>query len=171
MESLAYKINDTLKSHWTPHMLMGELWGVCCEYFSMMTSSNGNFLRVTGHLGWEFTGPRWMPRTKASDMELWCFLWSVWINDWVNNCEAGDLRCYRAHYDVIVMEKIDVLWLHITVLQSSHGIVWSFIKMFCIWPRIYRVRFELTRNPIVKSNWLYLKPHDHMFYLYYQTDK
>ena len=27
----------------------------------------------------------------------------VWINGWVNNCEAGDLRCYCAHYDVIVM--------------------------------------------------------------------
>ena len=25
----------------------------------------------------EFTGPRWIPRTKASDAELWCFLWSV----------------------------------------------------------------------------------------------
>ena len=28
----------------------------------------------------------------------------VWINDWVNNRGAGDLRRYRAHYDVIVME-------------------------------------------------------------------
>ena len=27
----------------------------------------------------------------------------VWINDWVNNCETGDLRRYRAHYDIIVM--------------------------------------------------------------------
>ena len=27
----------------------------------------------------------------------------VWINGWVNNGEAGDLRCYRAHYDVIVI--------------------------------------------------------------------
>ena len=27
----------------------------------------------------------------------------VWINDWINNREAGDLRRYRAHYDVIVM--------------------------------------------------------------------
>ena len=26
----------------------------------------------------------------------------VWINDWVNNREAGDVRRYRAHYDVIV---------------------------------------------------------------------
>ena len=28
----------------------------------------------------------------------------VLINDWVNNREAGDLRRYRAHYDVIVMK-------------------------------------------------------------------
>ena len=27
----------------------------------------------------------------------------AWINDWVNNREAGDLRPYRGHYDVIVM--------------------------------------------------------------------
>ena len=27
----------------------------------------------------------------------------VWINNWVNNREAGDLRRYRAHYDVILM--------------------------------------------------------------------
>ena len=27
----------------------------------------------------------------------------VWINAWVNNREAGDLRHHRAHYDVIVM--------------------------------------------------------------------
>ena len=44
---------------------------------SMMTSSNGNIFRVTGHLCGEFTGPRWLPRTKASDAELWCFLWST----------------------------------------------------------------------------------------------
>ena len=28
----------------------------------------------------------------------------AWINDWVNNREAGDLRRHRGHYDVIVME-------------------------------------------------------------------
>ena len=27
----------------------------------------------------------------------------IWINNWVNNHEAGDLRRYHAHYDVIVM--------------------------------------------------------------------
>ena len=29
----------------------------------------------------------------------------VWINGWVNNREAGDLRRYRAHYEVIVMTE------------------------------------------------------------------
>ena len=43
----------------------------------MMTSSNADIFRVTGHLCGEFTGPRWIPRTKASDAELWCFLWSA----------------------------------------------------------------------------------------------
>ena len=27
----------------------------------------------------------------------------IWINDWVNNHQAGDLRRYCIHYDVIVM--------------------------------------------------------------------
>ena len=63
----------------------------------MMTSSNVYIFRVTGHLCGEFTGPRWIPRTKASD-------------GWVNNREAGDLIDYRVHYDVIVMKdpRIDV---------------------------------------------------------------
>ena len=34
---------------------------------------------------------------------LMCSLICVWINGWVNNHEAGDLRRYRAHYDVTVM--------------------------------------------------------------------
>ena len=72
--------------------------------FHMMTSSNGNIFRVAGHLCGEFTGPLWIPRTNASDTELWCFLLiCVWINDWVNNRGAGALRRYRAHYDIIVM--------------------------------------------------------------------
>ena len=43
----------------------------------MSTSSNENILRITGLLCGEFTYQRWIPRTKASDAELWCFLWSA----------------------------------------------------------------------------------------------
>ena len=44
---------------------------------NMMTSSNGNIFRFTGPLCGELTGDRWIPRTKASDAELWCLPWSA----------------------------------------------------------------------------------------------
>ena len=33
--------------------------------------------RVTGPLWYLFNGHRWIPLPKASDAELWCFLWSA----------------------------------------------------------------------------------------------
>ena len=76
----------------------------CDLEFFMMKSSNANIFRVTNHLCGEFTGHRWIPRAKASDAELWFFsLICAWINGWVNNREAGDLRRHRARYDVSVM--------------------------------------------------------------------
>ena len=51
----------------------------------------------------------------------------VWINGWVNNREAGDLRRYRTHYDVTVMccwvifyEDKQMLWRVI----FKQGISW-----------------------------------------------
>ena len=38
----------------------------------------------------------------------------AWINDWVNNREAGDLRRQHGHYDVIVM----VIFLSIPSTQE-----------------------------------------------------
>ena len=42
--------------------------------------------------------PSQRPVTRSLRFSLIC----AWINAWVNNCEAGDLRSHRAHY-VIVM--------------------------------------------------------------------
>ena len=46
----------------------------------------------------------------------------VWINGWVNNREAEDLRRYRAHYDVIVMSvgpvKRGSIW-HAAIVDSN----------------------------------------------------
>ena len=69
----------------------------------VMTSSNVNIFRVTGPLRGKFTGDRWIPLTKASDAELWCFFICAWINCWVNNRDAGDWKHHRAHYDVTLM--------------------------------------------------------------------
>ena len=53
---------------------------------------------------WPFVH-QWIPHTKASKAELWCFLWSApWINGWVNKHDPGDLRHHSTHYDVIVMD-------------------------------------------------------------------
>ena len=64
----------------------------------MITSSNGNIFRVTGHLSL-VTSPHKGQWHGALVFSLIC----VWINDRVNNLKAGDLSRYRAHYDVIVM--------------------------------------------------------------------
>ena len=52
----------------------------------MMTSSNGNIFRVTGHLCGEFTGHRWIPRGHKGQWRgaLVFSLISAWINGWVN---------------------------------------------------------------------------------------
>ena len=44
---------------------------------SMMTSTNGNIFSITGTFVRGTTSHRWIPLTKASDAELWYFLWSV----------------------------------------------------------------------------------------------
>ena len=58
-----YRYNRQISSPWS-------LW-------STITSSNGNIFRVIGLLCRKFTGQRWILRTKASNAELWCFLWSL----------------------------------------------------------------------------------------------
>ena len=47
----------------------------------------------------EFPGHRWIPPQRPVIFFLIC----AWINGWVYNREAGDLRRHRAHYDVIIV--------------------------------------------------------------------
>ena len=73
--------------------------------YIIMTSSNGNIFRVTGPLCGDSPVPVNSPHKGQWRGALMDYLICVWINGWVNNREAGDLRRYRAHYDVIVMWK------------------------------------------------------------------
>ena len=50
----------------------------------------------------------------------------AWINDWVNNREAGDLSRRHGHYDVIVMPNLIHWWaqfwpFHFQSLLGHHG--------------------------------------------------
>ena len=75
----------------------------------MMTSSNGHIFRVSGPLWGEFAGHRWIPLTKASDAELWCFLWFV-----PGHRLSKQSRCRRCE------TPPRPLWRHINVSYLSH---------------------------------------------------
>ena len=50
---------------------------LCACFDTAMMSSNGTIFYITSPLCREFTSHRWIPLTKASDAELWSFLWSA----------------------------------------------------------------------------------------------
>ena len=47
---------------------------MACEHEDII---QWNIFRATVPFCGEFTGHRWIPLTKASDAELWLFLWSA----------------------------------------------------------------------------------------------
>ena len=67
--------------------------------------------------------PRYWPFVPfcSSHKGQWrgAFMFSLicaWINRWVNNREAGDLRRYRAHHDVIVM------YINLSIFKSQRSV-------------------------------------------------
>ena len=46
----------------------------------------------------------------------------AWINGWVNNHEAGDLRHHHAHYDVSVMHSCS--FIHVSLLMNNQWLLW-----------------------------------------------
>ena len=86
------------------------LWLYPCDnIFIMMTSSNGNIFRITGLCVGNLPVPVNSPHKGQWRGALMFSLICVWINGWVNNREAGDLRRHRGHYDVSVMYYQDCL--------------------------------------------------------------
>ena len=91
----------------------------------MMTSSNGNIFHVTGHLyGIIHRSPVNSPHKGQWRRALMFILICARINGWVNNCEAGDLRRKRAHYDVVVMWSSArcqaIIWTNDDSLKMEH---------------------------------------------------
>ena len=68
-------------------------WRHQIETFSALLALCAGNSPVNG----EFPAER--PVTRSFDVSLI----GTWINAWVNNCEAADLRRHRVHYDVTVM--------------------------------------------------------------------
>ena len=93
------EVSVSISIRYECHQLGSSLWSHQFETFSALLALNAG-------------NRRWIPLTKASDAESWCFLWfAPWINGWVNNSEAGDLRRHRAHYDVTnVVLSMRIFW-------------------------------------------------------------
>ena len=70
----------------------------------MMTSSNENIFRVTGHLCGEITGDKGQWR-RSLIFSLIC----TCVNGRANNREAGDFRRHRSHDGMIYRSRS---WLH-----------------------------------------------------------
>ena len=85
-----------------------------------MTSWNENIFRVTDPLCGEFTGDRWIPRTKASDTEHWCFLWSEPEQTVEQTRDTGNLRRQHTHYDATVKESNRYCQYRLVLAQLWH---------------------------------------------------
>ena len=72
----------------------------------MMTSSNGNIFRVSGHLCGSPVNSSHKGQWRGA---LMFSLIYARINGWVNTDEAGDLRRHHANYDVIVMRNASII--------------------------------------------------------------
>ena len=82
----------------------------------MMTSSIGSNIRVIGHLCGEFTGYRWIPRTKANDAEFYVFC-GLRLNK-----RLSGLR-------LVVWDAIAPI---VTSLQLQGSIIGWLLFLFCI---------------------------------------
>ena len=68
----------------------------------------------------------------------------VWTNGWVNSREAGDLRRYRAHYDVIVM-----IWFVVSLHEHDQcpGTTYDNIRIVLrAWIHILGDRGQISAN-------------------------
>ena len=102
----------------------------------------------------------------------------AWINRWVNNREAGDLRRYYAHCDVIVMKLIalrllSLPWYHcLTIIAINHAgnrAYWPFNEHIDgnIWKLFGSLQLQIFiwKLPPIKSC-MHVKWNDIYIYIY-----
>ena len=94
------------------HHLTIHLWdtfATCCSTQSMMTSSNENIFRVTGHLYGEFTGDRWIPRTKTRARSFDVFF-DLRLNKRLSKQSWGWWFDLQSHFVKELLPKGYVFW-------------------------------------------------------------
>ena len=88
------------------------------------------------------------PRKSQWRGALMFSLISGWINGWVTYREAGDFRCYRTHYDVIVMYNRPMCiisynsCLNFIVCPLIYSVVLRLCAQLHLPPRLWHVTTE-----------------------------
>ena len=108
-----YMSNDCVTCRWM--LCLVEIWrrqggGIalishCVGYFTWWRHQMETFSALLALCAGNSPVPVNSPHKGQWRGALMFTLICVWINGWVNNHEAGDLRRYRVHYDVIVMTE------------------------------------------------------------------
>ena len=102
-----------------------EIW--VQNEFPIITLYNGN---IKAPRYWPFVqgihrSPVNSPHKGQWHGALMFHLICTWINGWVNNREAGDLRRHRAHYDVTIMQRACMSYIvqhHCITTKTAHPI-------------------------------------------------
>ena len=73
----------------------------------------------------------------------------AWINGWVNNHEAGDLRRHRAHYDVVVRYHLQARAVAYVYYHTRF-----IVQGFFIYTTLYHFRRQSKYQEELPLNWL-----------------
>ena len=123
------------------------MWWILSWWRHQMETFSASLALCSGNSPVTGESPSQRPVTRSFDVFLIC----AWINGWVNNHEAGDLRRHRAHYDVTVMIFIEEqLRIH------SFGFK-SYITYSYLTPTSLQIRNLLIDDSceILPSNYIY----------------
>ena len=107
------------------------MWLLCLSF--MMTLSNGNIFRVTGHFCGEFTGPRWFPGQRPVTRSFDVFF-DLHLNKWLSKqswgwwfetlscplwCHCNGCYCY--HFTAVFAKFAFVSWYEVMTQLWRHG--------------------------------------------------
>ena len=70
----------------------------------------------------------------------------VWINDWANNREAGDLRRQHGHYDVIVMPALSYSYIEQIVWETEKTLKTRLFTMATLLQAAWEESFAVGAN-------------------------
>ena len=103
------------------HVIASGIHIISADSLTWWRHQMKTFSALLALLWGESTGHRWIPLTKASDAEVWCFLWSAPEQKFVQTIKTLVIWDAIAHYDVTVMNH-----QHICCFSHDH-------KVLCAW--------------------------------------